>query len=195
MGGVILNLDQDFTLRAFKRLGVDLEEINARTTLFTDYEIGKISDEDFRHGLRTYGNPLLTDEQIDTAWNRMLLDLPVERFALLDELNKRYKLYLLSNTNNIHITEFYRYVNSTYNNLNFNGFFQEVYLSHLINLRKPNEACYEFVLKQQNIKREECIFIDDSIANINGAKKCGIHTLHAIKPLDDSMVAAINTYK
>ncbi len=107
LGAVVLNLDQEKTLRAFKRLGADLDMLNAESTLFTDFEVGKVSADFFVHSLQTKLKGNASKEEVITAWNAMLLDLPIFRIDMLKELKKEYRLFLLSNTNTIHIEAVY----------------------------------------------------------------------------------------
>jgi putative hydrolase of the HAD superfamily len=107
LGAVILNLDQDKTLRAFKRLGSDLDEVHMTSSLFTEFETGKIKADYFIQSLFTLLKGEASKEQIVAAWNAMLLDLPPHRIDMLKELKKKYRLFLLSNTNTIHIEAVY----------------------------------------------------------------------------------------
>jgi len=180
LGGVVLNLDQDKTLRAFKRLGADLDELNHESSLFLDYEVGKIDSDFFLHTLYTHLKGEATNEQITQAWNALLLDLPAFRIELLRQLKKKYRLFLLSNTNTIHIDAIY----DVYGKEIFEELFEKIYLSHEIGMRKPSIACYQFVLNDANIKGVETVFVDDSKINIKGAQEAGINTIWAKEPLD-----------
>lgn len=191
LGGVILNLDQDKTLRAFSRLGVELEDIHSNNTVFGDFEIGKINADDFRQCLITELKGQATPEQIDHAWNAMLLDLPAYRLEMIKQLRKRFKVLLLSNTNSIHIGAFHAYLNQTFPELDWMNLFDKVYYSYEIGYRKPNTDIYEFVLKQHNLQPHQALFIDDNKGNLNGAAKVGLHTLWAKNPLDQHMLDEI----
>jgi len=180
LGAVILNLDQDKTLRTFKRLGIDLDEINMSHSLFTDFETGKIDANYFIHSLHSFLKGNASKEQIISAWNAMLLDLPEHRLSILKSLKNKYKLYLLSNTNTIHMEAIYQEHGQNI----FEGLFEKIYLSHEIGYRKPNKNCYQFVLQDANIVGSETIFIDDNKGNIRGAEEAGINTIWAKEPLD-----------
>ncbi len=191
LGGVVLNLDQDRTLRAFTRLGIELEDINANHTIFADFETGKINADDFRQFLLTELKGQATVEQIDHAWNAMLLDLPAYRLDMIKQLRKRFKVLLLSNTNSIHIDAFHAYLKETFPELDWMNLFDKVYYSYEMGYRKPNTDIYEFVLAQQNLKPHQALFIDDNKSNLNGAAKVGLHTLWAKNPLDEEMLKEI----
>ena len=193
LGGVILNLDQDRTLRAFKRLGVDLEDINEMSTIFSDFEVGKINANDFRQAIMTHLKGNATENEIDAAWNAMLLDLPTERLTYLKFLRKNFNVHLLSNTNSIHIDAFNKYLLDEHPNLDWYAQFDKVYYSYEIGLRKPNKDIYEFVIQENNLKPHECLFIDDLKANLNGAGHVGMHTIWAKNPLDENMLMEIRS--
>ncbi len=193
LGGVILNLDQDRTLRAFKRLGIDMDEINEMSTIFSDFETGKMNANDFRQVIMTHLKSPATEIEVDAAWNAMLLDLPAERLTYLKFLRKNFKVHLLSNTNSIHIGAFNNYLLDEHPNLDWFAQFDKVYYSYEIGLRKPNKDIYEFVLQENNLKPHECLFIDDLKANLNGAGHLGMHTIWAKNPLDENMLMEIKS--
>lgn len=191
LGGVILDLDQGKTLRAFARKGLDLEDVNEASPIFNDFETGKISAIDFRHGIRTLFKGNITDTEIDDAWNAMLLDTYEERFKILEGLRKQFRIYLLSNTNSIHIDWVRDYIHKTFGLERWDNLFDKQYLSYEIGLRKPNKDIYEYVLKDIQKYPQECLFIDDNYANVKGAASVGIHTLQALHPLDQEMLSNI----
>jgi glucose-1-phosphatase len=191
LGGVLLDLDQGKTLRAFARRGLDLEDVNEASPIFADFETGKISAVDFRHGIRTLFKGNITDTEIDEAWNAMLLDTYEERFNILEGLRKQFRIYLLSNTNSIHIDWVRDYLHKNFGLERWDSLFDKQYLSYEIGLRKPNKDIYEYVLKDIQKEPQECLFIDDSYANIKGAASAGIHTLLALHPLDQEMLSNI----
>ncbi len=187
LGGVILNLNQELTLRAFIKLEANPEDINYHAPLFTDFETGKITAPQFREGLKTHLNKGVSDAQIDEAWNAMLLDLPAQRLGMIAELKKQYPIYLLSNTNSIHIDAFYAYLQQTHGIDNWKNLFDTIYYSHEIGLRKPNADIYEFVTTDIGHKPEHCLFIDDNLHNVQGAEKAGLKTIHAYEPLGENL--------
>jgi putative hydrolase of the HAD superfamily len=193
LGGVILNLDQDRTLRAFNRLGADLDSINDMSTVFADFETGKINADDFRQAMITSLKGTATANEVDAAWNAMLLDLPLERLTYLKFLRKNFNVHLLSNTNSIHIDAFNKYLLDEHPNLDWYAQFDKVYYSYEIGLRKPNKDIYEFVLQDNNLQPHECLFIDDMKANLNGAGNVGMHTIWAKNPLDENMLMEIKS--
>lgn len=182
-GDVFINLDKKGAMtKALNLFEMDelSDEIHAINTL---YEQGLMTTDEF---LEFYLDNF-PDHDRDTildSWNYILADFPLHRLEFLEQLaaDKKYKLILLSNTNDLHI-------NWVKENVNFyeefKAQFDAFYLSHEIQLRKPNANIYEFVLKENNIKAEESLFIDDTEENIISASKLGIHTWHINPETDD----------
>ncbi len=180
LGGVILNLDQDRTLKAFEKLGADLAAYNEKLSIFKDFETGKIDAATFTRVLHQELNGKASTQQIEEAWNKMLLNLPSERVDYVRQLKQRYRLILLSNTNTLHIDEVYR----IYGKEIFEDLFEDIYLSHEIGLRKPDVACYQYVINHSHLKASETVFVDDSKVNLSGAQAAGLSTIWAHEPLD-----------
>ena len=186
LGGVLLNIDFNKTQNAFAELGVtnfiDLYTQFHSTPLFVDYETGKISDEKFIEGIRSSAGIPLSDEDVTTAWNALLLDFPIERLQFLEKLKSKYRLFLLSNTNALHHVVFQKTVLELSGKA-FDDYFEKAYYSHSMGMRKPGVEIYEWVLKQNNLLAQETLFIDDTYANIEGAKKTGLHTIFLEPPM------------
>ena len=180
-GGVILNIDYTLTEIAFAKLGLkDFAGIYsqaAQKELFDDFEKGLVTPAYFRSEVKKYITQDVSDVQIDEAWNAMLLDLPEERVHLLDKLKSTHRVFLLSNTNDIHFTAFSSYMKNKFKRDIFAEAFEKYYVSHKVKMRKPDAEIFEFVVRENNLKKEETIFIDDSIQHIEGARKAGLNTL------------------
>lgn len=187
LGGVIINIDYQQTIDAFKQLSRAGATIafnqQQQSALFDDLETGRISNEAFREKVREHYQLHATDAEIDAAWNAMLLDIPAERIELLRKLRKNHRLYLLSNTNAIHLTAFNQIVQESHGLPALDELFDKCYYSHLVDDRKPNPAIFERILQENNLKREETLFVDDSIQHIESAQKIGLQTLHLAPPL------------
>jgi len=149
--------------------------------LFEALETGTISEDDFYKSLQNYCHPATTRHQMQSAWNAILLNFRVESLSVLEELKKNYNIYLLSNTNSIHLTAFNEILLEQTGKPTLEGYFIKSYYSHLINKRKPYIATYEWVVKDANILAAETLFIDDSINNIIGANEAGLQT-HCLLP-------------
>ena len=120
---------------------------------------------------------------IDVAWNSLLLDLPPERVELLKKLRENYRLFLLSNTSSIHITQVNKILEATTGIEKLDDLFEKVYYSYDMGLMKPDPAIYLQVLKEQGLEAEETLFLDDNADNIAAASKLGIDTIHVQKPV------------
>jgi FMN phosphatase YigB (HAD superfamily) len=105
----------------------------------------------------------------------LLLEFPNKHWELLETLGEHFTLFLLSNTNSIHISRFYHTLDETVGRTKFINLFQKIYYSHEIGYRKPDLEAYRFVLKHQQIHPGEMLFFDDLEANLTGAKKTGIN--------------------
>lgn len=179
LGGVILNIDYNLTSKALKKLGIkDFDTIYSQANqnnVFNDFETGKLSSEDFTKYLKQF-TPNKTDLKINKAWNAMLLDLPKERIQLLKSIKSNYRIFLLSNTNQIHVNAFSSYLDSEFGKNLFEGIFENHYYSNEIGFRKPNANAFNHVLNENGLIAQETLFIDDSIQHIEGAKKVGLNT-------------------
>ena len=180
LGAVLLNINYHKTIEEFEKLGIknssSFYSKKEQTNLFNLLETGKISEEDFITEVNKkckYGS----DNKIVSAWNAMLLDLPKHRVSLLKDLNKKYDIYLLSNTNSIHISEFKNIMGYEKYEV-FYKLFKKVYYSHEIGFRKPNKEAFQLILDENNLNADEVLFIDDSPQHIEGAKNLGIKTYH-----------------
>ena len=196
LGNVIIDLDIERTWLHLKHwLGEDyelqLKNIRQGEDIFIQFEIGRISEEEFFETLKSLvAAPLSCHvprndiRHLKEAWNAMLLQIPPQRFEMLSRLKEKYNVYLLSNTNKTHVDWVDSYLKTVYgfSIQDFDErFFHKSYYSHLIHLRKPNDNIYEFVLQDAGIKAENTLFIDDNAHNIEGAKRVGLQTiLHSV---------------
>lgn len=185
LGGVLLNIDYTRTEKAFIDLGIsnfnELYSQLRQTTLFDDWEIGKISREDFLIRLLEIAPAGTTSEQVITAWNAMLLDFPLRRLQLLQQLRSHYDLLLLSNTNELHELAFNDILMRSHGLPGLGVMFDKVYYSHRIGMRKPDEKVFKYILEKNGFKAEQTLFIDDSPQHIEGAGAIGIQTIYLEK--------------
>jgi glucose-1-phosphatase len=182
LGGVIINLSLQKAYKAFSLLShLSEEEVTSLAKTrneFLLYETGAITSAEFRDFIRESMNILASDSEIDFAWNAMLLDIPIERLRILVRLRQRYTIILLSNTNEIHRQAFTKILFTTTEGHAFNTYFHAEHYSHHMAMRKPDEAIYEFVLKQNNLQAHQTLFFDDTVVNLEGAARVGIKTFH-----------------
>lgn len=182
LGGVILNLDIQRTIQAFSEVsGKDFAQWytqREQKALFDAFETGQISADVFRDAIRIELESPLTDATIDHCWNAMLLDLPLERLQLLEQLQQQKRTFLLSNTNAIHKTAFEQIIENQHGISSLSHLFERDYYSHLLGMRKPHTEVFQYILQTHSLRAEETLFIDDSIQHIEGAKKAGLNALH-----------------
>ncbi|WP_443943732.1 HAD family hydrolase [Pedobacter sp. AW1-32] len=181
-GNVIFAIDFKIAQNAFRELGItDIENFFAHkghNQLFDDFETGSLTPAQFRAGIRTAANkPDLTDQQIDDAWNSLLIGTMQENHELLLHVKSKYRTFLLSNNNEIHYDWIINYLKTTFNLNNYDDYFEKAYFSQHMKLRKPHTDIFEQVLNENNLNPAETLFIDDSPQHIEGAKKVGLHTL------------------
>jgi glucose-1-phosphatase len=179
LGGVFLNIDYQATIKSFKSLGVknfeDFFTQAKQNNLFDRLDVGTISPADFRDELRQISGLAMTDADIDTAWNAMILDFPQQKIPMIEQISGNYRTFLLSNTNAIHYPAYTRYLQEAHGYESLAELFEKHYLSHEIGLRKPNVEVFYYVLEQNNLIPEETLFFDDTLQHVEGARKAGLH--------------------
>ena len=185
-GDVFINLDKDATFKRLKELGVNEFTIEL-LELAKQYEMGMITTQEFVNTFKSYF-PSISETDFKNAWNSMLLDFPLYRLSFLKSLanSKKYRIFLLSNTNDLHIS----WIQKTWGRKLFSEFkncFEKFYLSHEIHLRKPNKNIYEFVIESNKLTPEETFFVDDTEENTVVANKLGIKTWQ-INPNSEDVV-------
>lgn len=192
LGDVIIPIDLRAPIHNFAALsGLPVDEVERlwkEHGLTQQYETGLIDDVAFRQHVRTLlrgrsDNPdRWADEVIDTAWNTVLLDLPVKRIERIRAIQGRYRLFLLSNTSPIHI----RRVNRILIDMNqpiLEELFERVYYSYDVRLMKPSPDIYRHVLETAGLVADETAFLDDNAANIASAALLGIRAVQVQPPL------------
>jgi HAD superfamily hydrolase (TIGR01509 family) len=182
LGGVILDIDYNLTIKAFSDLGIKNADVlyskSSQIKLFDELEKGIIAENSFFDSIRTIGETSVTNEQIRNAWNALLIGLPEENVQLLHDLKKNHRLFLLSNTNSIHEKAYREMIIKQYGHFIFDDIFEKMYLSHHLHMRKPDIEIFQFILRSEKLDPEKTFFIDDSPQHVNGARKTGMHAHH-----------------
>ena len=181
LGGVLIDVDYNKTIKAFEKLGIknagELYSQQAQSNLFNKIECGEISTVDFLTELSKRTQKNITLLEIKAAWNAIIGPYNKRIIPLLQSLKKDYKLFVLSNTNAIHIEK----ANEEWgkiSSLSMYSFFNKVYLSHEIGDRKPNSSVFKSICAEQSLTPSKTLFIDDSIQHIEAAKRMGLKTHH-----------------
>jgi FMN phosphatase YigB (HAD superfamily) len=169
-GDVFINLDKQATVDGLRNLGLtdwndDLNQLNIQ------FETGQITRNNFIEGIQKH-IPNASNEEILKAWNAILLDFPLYRLEFLQMLSKKYRLFLLSNTDAIHIETFEQNNGASFYG-DFYKCFEKVYFSFEIAMRKPNLGIYNYVLNEHDLQAKRTLFIDDKKENTDAALSLG----------------------
>lgn len=195
LGGVLLNLDFGKTSEAFSKLGIkSFDEYFSQyhsNPLFVQLETSKQLGDDFYNTLRASAGIAADNDTINAAWNAMLLDFPEERVVKLKQINSDYRIFLLSNTNSIHHAAFSRQFYEQFH-FDFDSLFEKAYYSHLIGYRKPGLEAFQFVIDDAGVDPAETLFLDDTIPNVEAAKKVGMQT--ALVTKENNMLKLLNEF-
>jgi putative hydrolase of the HAD superfamily len=180
-GNVIINIEFQRIYQTFAKFtSKPIAYIEKRITedqIFRRYESGQFTDEEFREVIRqTLGFPL-SDHEVDTAWNAILLDIPADRIDLIHKIRQKYPVFLLSNTNNIHIKASNNYLKKTHGINSLDILFDKLFLSYEMGMWKPDTEIYYEVLRSINLEPNEVVFFDDNLQNIESAKAIGMQTI------------------
>lgn len=182
LGGVLLNLDIQKTADAFAHMGVknfrELFALGHAASFFKEYEVGSINDDEFITALQNLARLQFERESVIAGWNAMLRDFPTERIELLMKLKKKYRLFLFSNTNAIHLTAFQKTYSDAFGGNLLDALFEKTWYSHAINRRKPDVKAFEFVLQDAQLAPHQTLFIDDALVNVEGARAAGMQGYH-----------------
>ncbi|MFH0999488.1 MAG: HAD family phosphatase [Bacteroidota bacterium] len=177
-GGVIYAIDHQRTKNAFSDLGLqsfdELYGHTIQTKLFEEFEKGNISPSVFRGEIRKFISKTVSDAELDTAWNALLIDYNLSSLRAISYAKKHYRLFLLSNTNQIHFRHYMAQLEAMNQKETFLNSFSKIYFSHQIGMRKPDLEIYENVLRENNLVADQCLFIDDLNVNIVASRRAGL---------------------
>ena len=181
-GNVIFEINFKRTQEALLQLGIsnptEFYGHRNQNPIFDNFEMAGVSSQEFRAEIRKAANNFsLSNEEIDVAWNSLLIGVSANNHDVLLAIKKNYRTFLLSNNNEIHYNWIIKHIKEKYNINNYDDYFEKAYFSQLMKLRKPNVNIFEQVIKENNLNPDETLFIDDSPQHIEGAKKAGLKTL------------------
>ena len=185
-GGVICDLDISRTEKKFREFGpakesepISKEESDRRfARLVENFEKGNISSSGFREIIRNHYLVPPTDTMIDETWNALLLGIPEERIGLLRSIRDNYRIFLLSNSNEIHYAHYLQDYRIKTGLQDFNDLFEKAYFSFQLHLSKPGNEIFEFVLRDCKLVPSQTLFIDDTLQHVETARSLGIHGYH-----------------
>ena len=185
LGNVLVKLNPEGCIGAFKAIGMgELVDSNPQSEgmkLMSKLGVGMITTEEFCDAARKLTGTDVTNEEIIDAANKMLVVIPDYKKERLLQLKKTgYRLFLLSNTIDIHWDYCVDHL-FPYQKYGVEDYFEQCFLSQRMHLAKPNARIYEEVIRQANIHPDETLFIDDLKENCEAAEKLGIHTFQNVK--------------
>jgi len=182
IGNVLVDIDYEVMVAAFAKIAaIDFHQIvtySHQDKVFDQYERGQISTAQFRDTLRKYLKPGVTDLDIDRAWNSILIHYPPARFELLKKLRGHYRLFALSNINDLHIAAIDVKVQQEFGVQDMRSYFDHAFYSHEMGHRKPEPEIYRMVLEHQKLDPARTLFIDDKLENVDAAAALGIRVHH-----------------
>jgi glucose-1-phosphatase len=183
LGGVLISLDVQEAINGITALGIRFpydEQVREKFMgLLRLFEVGRISPSGFRNEMRALTTVAFEDEAFDRVWTSMLVDYSPVTIGFLLELKKKYRLFLLSNTNVLHVPHF-REKLTLQTGAKMEDIFEKVFYSHVLGMRKPDREIYEYVLKDGGLDPEETLFIDDMEENVIAARGLGIIGHHLV---------------
>lgn len=170
-GDIFINLNKEEALNAFKKLG--LNGANEKLiALNCEFEKGKISEATFLNGFIEF-LPNASLDQIKTAWNTSIGEFPLYRLEFLQMLKEKYRLFLLTNTDMIHIENFEDKVGISFFS-DFYQCFEKVYYSFEMGMRKPDETIFRYMIKKHDLNPSRTLFVDDKKENTDAAAAVGL---------------------
>lgn len=170
-GDIFIDLDKEGTKNEFKKLGLDSfnDELMEMNNLF---ERGKISELQFIESFQKY-IPKASIDEIRKAWNTIIGNFPLYRLEFLQMLTGKYRLFLLTNTDAIHIDHFEHKYGLSFTR-DFYQCFEKVHYSYEMGMRKPEKEIYNHLLQYHDLSAKRTLFIDDKKENTDAAESLGI---------------------
>lgn len=171
-GDIFINLEKEKAVEEFKKLGLngpnqELLEMNDQ------FEKGKISEVEFIQSFQKF-IPEADLLEIRKAWNSVIGDFPLYRLEFLQMLSRKYRLFLLTNTDSIHINRFEHMVGMSFFS-DFYQCFEKVYYSYEMGMRKPDPSIFSYILNKHDLSPKRTLFVDDKKENTDAAASLGIH--------------------
>jgi glucose-1-phosphatase len=170
LGRVLIPFEFNRAYRAMETLtGLETSEIRwrlAATTLFREFETGLMEPEAFAAEVMRVLDFKCDLTEFGRIWNSIFLSETLIPEAVIRDLKSRYRLVVVSNTNQLH----FEMLRTAYPI--FEHFFGYI-LSYQVRAMKPDPAFYAAALDMAGCLPEECVFIDDLPENVEGAKLAG----------------------
>lgn len=174
-GGVLGQFNEEVLITPYvndKIMSSQISEVVFDRLYWDRLDLGTISDEEVREGIKSRMTPDLVDISLK-IYNNWIYNLkPVYGMCevVKEASNKGFKLYLLSDISRGFSTDYKKveWISDLF------SYFEGLVFSGVEGLVKPHKATFENLLSKYNLNAEECLFIDDREVNVSGAKHCGI---------------------
>jgi glucose-1-phosphatase len=174
LGKVIVSFDFEIGFKTISQLcAYSIDEIREKIMTSAEiylYETGKISSREFFEAIRKKLDFTATQKQFYDAWNSSFYDETLLPESLLAELTPKYRLVVLSDTCDAHIT-FLR------QKFSFFKHFDELVFSFDVGEMKPSAKMFAVAVEKANCAADECLFVDDKLANVEGAIAYGLEAV------------------
>lgn len=180
LGNVLLDLDYPRVRRQFQELlgeDWDFEKgVMEANELFAAFQSGRMGEEAFFKELQQRAPRKVATEDLITAWNSMLDQLPWQRFVMLRRLKNTYQLFLVSNTNPTHLRHFNRLLReeTSLGLKDFESLFAKTYYSFKMGMGKPAPEVYKYIIEDSGVTPGQSLFVDDLEANVRAAEEAGM---------------------
>jgi len=182
LGDVFLNKNKQAKVDAFAALGLHGWN-EALEALEKKFETGKIDSDVYLKSIQPFTSNASLDK-IRDAWNAGIADFPLYRLEFLQKLAPNYRLFLLSNTDPIHIEKFEQEAGMSFYS-DFYQCFEKVYFSHEIGVRKPNAEAFNYVITNHDIQPKRTLVVDDKKFNTDAAEALGFMVWNLQKGIED----------
>ncbi len=171
LGNVLVPFQPERGYTAFSAAtGLSANEIAARlqkSTVYRDYESGQLSTAQFHAAMQDLLQIHVDLATLRVAWSAIFLPETATSEELIKALKRRYRLVLLSNTNELH----FEWLRKHYPLLDH---FDAFTLSHEVQAMKPDSRIYEAALANAQCEASECFYTDDIRAYVEAARAHGI---------------------
>ncbi len=182
LGNVIVDIDIDGAMSRLRGLFRSDAKQALIDKALTDYECGRISTDIFINTILSQSERRYQAIDVIEAWNSMLVGIPSYRLDMLEMLRSNYNVYLLSNTNALHLEWIHRYVRKIHHVDSFEKqYFDHAFYSHLVGDRKPNASLFKFITEDAFMTPALTLYMDDVQENLDVAGKLGFET-YLVKP-------------
>lgn len=175
MGNVLLRYDPQVSLDRFCRTDEEKEQIRNELFLGPEWaqgDLGLIREEEKfdlvkRRVPKELWEPL---KQCCEQWDICMKPLPGALEFCRAVKGRGCRLFVLSNASD----SFYRIFPREMPTELFDGFV----ISADLHLCKPDLRIYEHLLEKFGLTAQECLFLDDSLENVKGARAAGLRAHH-----------------